>query len=203
MELPENWRVMSDPWKNVEIVEVLTNAADFKDVAARFHATCSESEWRIAKIERVQNLPNWMSYQIHKRRFESRRPGNDANEKRLFHGTEKDTTPKINSAAFNRSFCGKNATVYGQGMYFAVDARYSSSNTYSPPDVQGNKYIYLARVVVGDFCVGDSSMRMPPSQTRTSDLYDSTVDKVNQPSIYVTYHDAQAYPEYLLTIRRR
>jgi poly [ADP-ribose] polymerase 10/14/15 len=196
---------MSAPWKNVEMVEVPTNAADFKDVAARLYATCSESEWRIAKIERVQNLSKWVLYQAHKKTVESRRPGNDANEKRLFHGTEKDNTPKINRDSFNRSFCGKNGTVCGQGVYFAANAQYSSANTYSPPDNQGNKYIYLARVVVGDFCVGDTSMKTPPSQPGTSDrlVYDSTVDRLNQPSIHVSYHDAQAYPEYLLTIRRR
>jgi poly [ADP-ribose] polymerase 10/14/15 len=195
---------MSDPWKDVEMVEVLKTAADFKDVADRFYATCNESEWWIAKIERVQNLPKWKQYQTHKQTVESRRPGNDANEKRLFHGTEKDTTTQINRNSFNRSFCGINGTVYGQGVYFAANAQYSSANTYSPPDDQDNKYIYLARVVVGDFCVGNSSMRTPPSQPGTSDmLYDSTVDQLNQPSIYVAYLDAQAYPEYLLTIRRR
>ena len=33
---------------------------------------------------------------------------------------------------------------------------------------------------------------------RTNRLYDTTVDKPDNPSIYVTCHDAQAYPEYLL-----
>ena len=37
------------------------------------------------------------------------------------------------------------------GMYFAVDASYSIDDTYSRPDSQGNKYMYLALVVVGDF----------------------------------------------------
>ena len=29
-------------------------------------------------------------------------------------------------------------------------------------------------------------------------LYDSTVNNQNDPGIFVTYHDAQAYPEYLI-----
>jgi hypothetical protein len=69
--------------------------------------------------------------------------------------------------------------------------------------MRSNKYIYLARVAVGDFCVGNSSIRTRPEKPGTSDLYDSTVDQPNRPSIYVAYLDAQAYPEYLLTIRRR
>ena len=40
----------------------------------------------------------------------------------LFHGTDLDTIPKILQQGFNRSFAGKNATVYGVGVYFARDA---------------------------------------------------------------------------------
>jgi len=45
--------------------------------------------------------------------------------------------------------------------YFAVDASDAIDNTYSRPDSQGNKYMYLARVVVGDFCVGNDTMEAP------------------------------------------
>ena len=129
--------------------------------------------------------------------------------RRLFHGTAKGAMPKINRNSFNRSYCGKNATVYGEGVYFAVGAApWSIRDTYSPPDDQGFKYMYLARVAVGEFCEGDSSMRVPPAQPGTGDLlpYDATVDNVREPEMYVAYHDAQAYPEYLpeylVTIRR-
>ena len=84
-------------------------------------------------------------------------------------------------------------------------APWSIRDTYSPPDEHGNKYLYLARVAVGEFCQGDSSMRVPPAQPGTDDLlpYDATVDNLGQPEMYVAYHDAQAYPEYLITIRRQ
>jgi hypothetical protein len=76
---------------------------------------------------------------------------------------------QVNRNSFS-SFCGKNATAYEKGVYFAVDANYSI-DIYSCPDSQGNKYMYLARV--------------------------------DQPAMHVKYHDAQAYPEYLINIRRR
>lgn len=28
--------------------------------------------------------------------------------------------------------------------------------------------------------------------------YDSTVNRLERPDLYVTYHDAQAYPEYVI-----
>ena len=154
-------------------------------------------------IHRVQFLPQLYLYGTHKQTIEARKRPHGANEKRLFHGTAKATMPKINRNSFNRSYCGKNATAYGKGVYFAVNASYSISDTYSRPDEQGNKYMYLARVAVGEFCEGDRSMRVPPAQPGTGDLlpYDATVDNVREPEMYVAYHDAQAYPEYLLTIR--
>ncbi len=85
-----------------------------------------------------------------------------------------------------------------------MDAGYSIDYTYSCPDSQGNKYMYLARVVVGDFCVGNDTMNMAPPLPGNSYLllYDSTVNRLNQPSMHVIYHDAQAYPEYLIAMLR-
>ena len=39
----------------------------------------------------------------------------------LFHGTTEATSAKIQVDGFNRSFSGKNATLYGKGVYFARD----------------------------------------------------------------------------------
>ena len=57
------------------------------------------------------------------------------------------------------------------------------------------------RVVVGEYCQGRSDALTPDVRDPvTQSLYDSTVgllhgDSMANPSIYVTYHDAQAYPE--------
>ena len=91
--------------------------------------------------------------------------------------------------------------MYGRGVYYARDASYSSSSTYSPPDANGYKYIYLAKVLTGQFCQGNSSMIVPPAKNPYKDpnvLFESTVDSVSNPSIFVVFHDAQSYPEYLI-----
>ena len=131
-----------------------------------------------------------------------------ANEKRLFHGTRRETVALINQKSFNRSYCGLNATVYGMGTYFACRSSYSADPTYSPPDAGRRQYMYLARVLVGASVRGSSHMREPPRRpedpTRT---YDSTCDggqeATSGASLYVVYHDAQAYPEYLITFTAR
>jgi hypothetical protein len=54
------------------------------------------------------------------------------NEMILFHGTSPDAVEDIVRHGFNRSYCGKNATTYGKGVYFAKDASYAADKIYSP-----------------------------------------------------------------------
>ena len=87
------------------------------------------------------------------------------------------------------------------GLYFARDASYSARGTYSRPDTDGNKYIYLVRVLTGEYTVGNSSMKVPPAKDPSKDpniLFDSTVDNTTDPQIFVVFFDWQAYPEYLI-----
>ena len=97
--------------------------------------------------------------------------------------------------------------MYGKGVYFARDASYSAYPTYSVPDSQGQQYIMACKVVVGEYCPGTRDALTPDIRDATTQsLYDSTVgllrdDTMSNPSIYVTYHDAQAYPEYLIKFR--
>ena len=62
--------------------------------------------------------------------------------------------------------------------------------------------MFLCRVGVGRYCKGDSSMLAPPPLSHDGhQLFDSTVDDEHNPTKFVTYHDAQAYPEYLLRFK--
>jgi len=119
----------------------------------------------------------------------------------LFHGTDETTVPKIYQQGFNRSFCGKNATMFGKGVYFARDASYSSSTTYSKPNGAGVQHMFLCRVVVGEYCMGKKDALTPDVRVGHQ-LYDCTVNDMSNPGIFVTYHDAQAYPEYLVRFKQ-
>ena len=57
--------------------------------------------------------------------------------------------------------------------------------------------IFAVRVVVGAWSKGVKDALTPDVRdARRNLLYDTTVDNMADPSIFVTYHDAQAYPEY-------
>uniref|UniRef100_A0A3B3ZDH5 Poly [ADP-ribose] polymerase n=1 Tax=Periophthalmus magnuspinnatus TaxID=409849 RepID=A0A3B3ZDH5_9GOBI len=122
-------------------------------------------------------------------------------ERTLYHGTSESSVKEICVHGFNRSFCGKNATIFGQGVYFAVNSALSISQQYSPPNVDGHKFIFVAKVLTGDYTKGDHSMKTAPLK-ETGDIplrYDSVTDDITWPTMFVIFNDTQAFPEYLIT----
>ncbi|XP_041806597.1 poly(ADP-ribose) polymerase family member 14-related sequence 1 isoform X2 [Chelmon rostratus] len=196
-DMPEFWDTMPANTSS-QGVTIKAGTAEHTEVQNLFRATCTQT---IIKIERIQNPVLWKSLQIKKRDMEQRN-GHQNNEKRLFHGTSHDTVAYINEHGFNRSYAGKNATCYGKGTYFAVSASYSASNTYSQPNQNGEKCMYLCRVLTGDYTAGHQNMIVPPAKGATSiQKYDSVVDNVAKPTMFIIFHDSQAYPEYLITFK--
>ncbi|NXJ23476.1 PAR14 polymerase, partial [Dicrurus megarhynchus] len=197
--LPPTW----DPMENEQpkIVELKPNSREYKSVQERFLQTCQS--FKIEKIERVQNPYFWKAYQIKKCEMDKKN-GSRKNEKKLFHGTSKESLTFINKYGFNRSYAGMHAANFGNGMYFAVNASYSAHDTYSKPDVNGRKYMYLARVLVGEYSQGirGAITPSPKNAGNSVDLFDSSTDNVSQPSMFIIFNDIQAYPEYLITFTR-
>uniref|UniRef100_A0A4W6GBK6 Poly [ADP-ribose] polymerase n=1 Tax=Lates calcarifer TaxID=8187 RepID=A0A4W6GBK6_LATCA len=197
-DIPEHWNPMP---ANTPCLAVPINAGttEYNEILKMFQASCNRTV--ITVIERIQNPVLWKSLQIKKRDMEQRN-GHQNNEKRLFHGTCYTTVNLINEHGFNRSYAGKNATALGHGTYFAVNASYSASNTYSRPNQNQEKFMYLCRVLTGDYTVGQSNMIVPPAKgPSTTQKYDSVVDNQANPSMYVIFHDSQACPEYLIKFK--
>ena len=103
----------------------------------------------------------------------------------------------------------QNATSYGKGVYFGRDASYSVNPLYSRPDDAGVQRMFACHVLVGEFHLGRVDQRVPDVRVMaTNTLYDSTygidtfnrdcVQSAEDPAIFVTYHDAQAYPAYIV-----
>ncbi|NXK17655.1 PAR14 polymerase, partial [Arenaria interpres] len=197
--LPATWDDMQN--QSLKIVELKPETREYRDVQKKFMETCPSL--KIVKIERIQNPYFWKTYQIKKREMDNKN-GNTNNERLLFHGTSKESITFINNRGFDRSYAGMHAAAYGNGTYFAVKASYSANDTYSKPDVDGKKYMYLARVLVGEYSQGTQGAITPAAKNSSNsiDLFDSSTDNVNQPSMFIIFNDIQAYPEYLITFTR-
>ncbi|XP_014647684.1 PREDICTED: poly [ADP-ribose] polymerase 15-like [Ceratotherium simum simum] len=195
-DIPVHWTDMNQ--QRFCMIQLQPGESEYDTVKDKFSQTCSS--YKIEKIERIQNIFLWQSYQIKKNHMDTKN-GHKDNERLLFHGTDADTVPHINQHGFNRSYAGMNAAVYGNGTYFAVDASYSANDKYSRPDSSGRKHIYVVRVLTGVYTRGHAGIITPPSKNPddTTDLYDSVVDDRQHPKLFVVFSDNHAYPEYLIT----
>ena len=94
------------------------------------------------------------------------------------------------------------ATIFGDGVYFAVDAAYSTDPMYSIPNKDtGVQQMYLCKVLTARYTQGTKGLKeAPPIDTLRPEIkFNSVVDNKNNPTIFVIFHDMQAYPDYLIT----
>ena len=95
------------------------------------------------------------------------------------------------------------AVAFGQGVYFARDASYSDDGTYAVRDATGQKRMYQCLVLTGETTQGVKDMKAPPTRDIGRNIkYDSAVDDVKNPKIFVVFGDQRAYPEYLITYKK-
>ncbi|CAF1379978.1 unnamed protein product, partial [Rotaria sp. Silwood1] len=173
--LPNYWDLSSVNFKRI----ALSNSSkEYKDVLDRFESTMKGSYLTIVKIERIQNERWYKQYAAHRDEFIQKYTS--SSEKLLFHGCRSTSAYKIVQECFNRAFAGVNGVSYGQGVYFHEHAKYSHGYT----DGSSERTMFLARVLIGRTCIGNSSMKVPPEG------FDTTT---NGGHIFVIYHDAGAY----------
>ncbi|XP_066541715.1 protein mono-ADP-ribosyltransferase TIPARP isoform X2 [Hoplias malabaricus] len=197
---PETWVTMS-PSQDFIQVPVSSDDRSYRTVYNLFHKTVSETKFRILKILRVQNPFLWEKYKRKKEYMSRRMSEMDRllNERHLFHGTSQDVVEGICKHNFDPRVCGKHATMFGQGSYFARKAVYS--HNFSKRSARGVHYMFLAKVLTGHFTVGNPSMRRPPPlcpRDPSSDLFDSCVDNWMDPQIFVIFNDDQSYPYFII-----
>lgn len=121
-------------------------------------------------------------------------------ERHLFHGTTKQASEDICHNNFDPRMAGANGTSYGHGSYFAVRASYS--NSYSAAVAADDiRHMFLAKVLVGNVSIGRNNYRRPPplnSKMSEYHLYDTCVDRINKPTLFVVFDSCQCYPYYLI-----
>ncbi|CAF4258476.1 unnamed protein product, partial [Rotaria sp. Silwood2] len=184
-QLPPTWEKSTEHQIRF-IVPATTD--EYKSIVSNFDQTMTGKYTEIIHIERIQNERWYKQYVAHREDF-IRRLEEDT-EKHLYHGCPEQAANLIMEDCFNRSFAGVNGTVYGFGVYFSSNASYSHG--FAHANANGERCMFIARVLVGKTTKGNSSMKTRPLG------FDSTTDEKH---IFVTYHDAQAYAEYLITYK--
>ncbi|OCT58186.1 protein mono-ADP-ribosyltransferase PARP12 isoform X2 [Xenopus laevis] len=194
--IPSHWDTDQLPDLGFKLVKLDSTSAEYTKVKDLFHNTLRTVS--ILSIERIQNLSLWEVFLWQREQMKKQNGGKDVEERQLFHGTSDTFIDAICQQNFDWRICGAHGTMYGKGSYFAREASYS--HTYTNYRVNQSRVMFLARVLVGDFTAGNPSHLRPPAKNplTPSCFYDSCVDSISCPSIFVIFEKHQIYPEYLI-----
>ncbi|XP_043821050.1 protein mono-ADP-ribosyltransferase PARP12 [Dromiciops gliroides] len=193
-DVPSHWDMSALPELGFKLISLSPSSGEYLKVQEQFCRTMPK--YKICKIERIQNPTLWEVYQWQKAQMKKSNAGQEVDERFLFHGTSPEYIHAICHQNFDWRICGLHGTSYGRGSYFARDAAYSHHYIQSSVKPQP---MFLARVLVGEFTRGNSTyLRPPPKEGQSSIFYNSCVNSVHDPSIFVVFEKHQIYPEYLI-----
>ncbi|XP_071146123.1 uncharacterized protein [Mytilus edulis] len=187
-----------------DLVELDTTGKEFVGVLKSFQDSMSQAQFGIRFIYRIHNRKLRSKYNIKKKVMlaVAKKDGHGRNidGRDLFHGAESwNACRDICTNNFDFSTSGSVATPYGQGFYFAVHSKmmsYSTRSTYLPTNI---RFMFRAKVLVGQFTKGHPSFCRPPKiPEHEHKLYDSCVDQVHDPKLFVVFDRNQCYPDYLI-----
>ncbi|XP_052800382.1 protein mono-ADP-ribosyltransferase PARP14-like isoform X2 [Mya arenaria] len=195
--IPDAWSIASSKTNQAQ-VKLLPSDKEYTDVKAKLLADGLKPT-SIVNIIRLENKHMWQMYHAKKEQIDKQNPKGTQNERHLWHGTDPATVDLVIKFGYDRSFCGKNATAYGNGAYFAIQSSYS--NGFAVIDGTGVRRMFLNKVLTGIYTNGVNGMNYLPERTKLNGiplLYDSAANNTGNPSMFIIFHDSQAYPEYLI-----
>ncbi|XP_068859536.1 protein mono-ADP-ribosyltransferase PARP12-like isoform X1 [Aphelocoma coerulescens] len=191
---PSHWDASALPDLGYKAVVMSNVTSEYNRIKQLFHQTMEN--YSILKIQRIQNPSLWKVFQWQKEKMKKENEGKEVQEKLLFHGTDVMSMKTICTQNFDWRICGNNGTNYGKGSYFARDASYS--HAYCQATQQGY-FMFVARVLVGDYVKGNTTYVRPPRKSADRLwFYDSCVDDESNPSVFVVFEKHQIYPEYII-----
>ena len=56
----------------------------------------------------------------------------------------------------------------------------------------------LAEVIIGYITLGNKNLNKPPLNNFTNNPYDTTVDSMTAPTVFVKYYKEEYYPDYII-----
>ncbi|KAF1620444.1 Poly [ADP-ribose] polymerase 12, partial [Eudyptes chrysolophus] len=191
---PSDWDHSALPDIGYELVEVSHDDSKYREIKNLFQQTMKD--YSIGRLRRTRSPTLWQHFQLQKEHMEKRSPGQEMDERLLFHGMSPSHVPVICEQNFNWRISGTHGTTYGKGSYFARDASYS--HQYCPSSIDHHS-MFVAQVLVGDFVWGNQVYLRPPTRPGISNrLLESCVHNRKNPSIFVIFEKHQIYPAYIL-----
>lgn len=171
--------------------------------------------WSGTEVTRIQRIQNGCQREGLQARHDCLRHGlraqgvtfkEQVHARWLFHGpgsAEALDSILHTQEGFNPLLSGSSVgQLWGAGIYFARDAQYVAEPPYVVTTDQGEKQVLLCLVEVGMPCAADpkhvGAQALLPFR-HAKHRYNSTVDSLSNPEIFVVQQNWQAIPSYLIS----
>jgi len=202
---------------------VPVHSEEFNAVFRLFHASPPEPPnyqqagmvggWtaRFLKLERVQNTPLLQGMQTYYKKIgalfqdEGIEFAPNVHSRWVFHGTDAiDAIVTDPVTGFQPLVSGSRlGSLWGSGTYFARDAKYVAESNFCPRLPDGTKKMLLCLITIGIPCLGDPEHKgiLPHRNGHPRYKYNSTVDSLSSPEIFIIQEPSAGYPAYVITFQ--
>jgi poly [ADP-ribose] polymerase 10/14/15 len=174
------------------LIPVSLSDPKFDEIAGRVHVSFPNS--CILWIDKISNTELENAHEILFENIRKNRENAKIEKLELFHGTTEFSAKIICEEGFKKEL--NKTSAFGKGTYFAKDASYSFS--YSTKESLGNEIVYmlLCSVIVGKCIIGFTNMEIDTLEA------DNTINKLENPTIFVTPYDKGGIPKYLIAFHK-
>jgi len=118
-----------------------------------------------------------------------------------FHGTDAiDSIVTNPMTGFQPLASGsKGSALWGSGTYFARDAKYVAEGGFVRHGPDGSLRMLLCLIMPGMPCLGGPEQKGVLPLRQGTHRYNSAVDSLSNPEIFVLQYSGAAYPSYLIS----
>lgn len=119
----------------------------------------------------------------------------------VFHGTNAVESIVSNPlTGFQPLACGSRmGSLWGSGTYFARDAKYVVDSNFCTGAADGSYRMLMCLAMTGIPCLGSPDQKGVLPFRQKPHRYQSTVDSLSSPEIFIVQHPSAAYPAYVIT----
>nr|XP_020635234.1 poly [ADP-ribose] polymerase 9 isoform X1 [Pogona vitticeps]XP_020635235.1 poly [ADP-ribose] polymerase 9 isoform X2 [Pogona vitticeps] len=177
-----------------QITPIESYLQEFKDKEKQLE----KAGLQVLKIEKICNPFLEFAFRRIKRKIEGKNTGMPVCH-RLYHRVPAQYCSLVCQTGFQKAYSSLQDEKYGTGVYFAKNPG-NLVDTQEKCELDHLICLFEAEVVTGSYTRGNRSFVAPPVINASNmKLYDSVVDDIHNPEIFVIFNREQALPLYLLT----